>query len=138
MTRDNHFRFKHITSVRFQDMDAGGHVHHSVALSYFEEDREAYWRSVVGDPWNGTANYVIAESDVKYHKRILYPTMIEVAVRVSEIGRTSLMMEYEGMSEVGDLLISGSTFLVMFDYQEELPVRVPEDVKLAIVNWENA
>ncbi|SVB18685.1 uncharacterized protein METZ01_LOCUS171539, partial [marine metagenome] len=29
MTRDNHFRFKHITSVRFQDMDAGGHVHHS-------------------------------------------------------------------------------------------------------------
>jgi len=27
---------------------------------------------------------------------------------------------------------------VMFDYQEELPVRVPEDVKLAIVNLENA
>ena len=42
MTRDNHFRFKHITSVRFQDMDAGGHVHHSVALSYFEEGREDF------------------------------------------------------------------------------------------------
>ena len=36
------FQFKHTSPVRFQDLDAGGHVHHSVALCFFEEAREAY------------------------------------------------------------------------------------------------
>jgi acyl-CoA thioester hydrolase len=108
-------------------MDAGGHVHHSVALCYFEEAREAYWRSVVGD-----TKYVLAELEIKYHQRILYPMMIEVGARIAEIGRKHLIMEYEGSSEGGDLLISGNTLLAMFDYRKGVSVRVPATVNSAI------
>ena len=131
------FQFKHTSPVRFQDLDAGGHVHHSVALCFFEEAREAYWASVVGSSWNGEAKYVIAELDVKYHQRIFYPMTLVVGVRTSEIGRKHLVMEYEGKAEEGDLLISGNTMLVMFDYKREASIRVPEDVKTSISNWEN-
>jgi len=135
MTINNHFRFKHISPVRFQDMDAGGHVHHSV-VCYFEEAREAYWRSVVGDLGIGDTKYVIAELEIKYHQRILYPMMIEVGARIAEIGRKHLIMEYEGSSEGGDLLISGNTLLVMFGYRKGVSVRVPATVNSAISSWE--
>ena len=46
-------------------------------------------------------------------------------------------MEYEGKAEEGDLLISGNTILVMFDYKREISIRVPEDVKTSITDWEN-
>ncbi len=133
----SHFRFKSTSPVRFQDMDAGGHVHHSKVLCFFEEAREAYWRSVVGSSWDGTAKYVIAELEVKYHRRILYPMTIMVGVRVSEIGRKHIVMEYEGISESGDLLISGNTLLVMFNYEKEVSIRVPEDVRSSIGGWED-
>jgi hypothetical protein len=42
------FRFHHPVVVRFRDIDAGGHAHHSQALVYFEEARSAYWSEVVG------------------------------------------------------------------------------------------
>ena len=136
MTINKHFRFKHISPVRFQDMDVGGHVHHSVALCYFEEAREAYWRSVVGDLGIGDTKYVIAELEIKYHQRILYPMSIEVGAKIAEIGRKHLMMEYEGNSEEGDLLISGNTLLVMFDYRKGVSARVPATVNAAISSWE--
>ena len=131
------FQFKHTSPVRFQDLDAGGHVHHSVALCFFEEAREAYWASVVGSSWNGEAKYVIAELDVKYHQKILYPITIVVGVRTSEIGRKHLVKEYERKAEEGDLLISGNTILVMFDYKREISIRIPEDVTTSITDWEN-
>ncbi len=136
MAMNNHFRFKHISPVRFNDMDAGGHVHHSVALCYFEEAREAYWRCVVGDLGDNDIKYVIAELEVKYHRRILYPTVIEVGAKITQVGRKHLVMEYEGSSEAGDLLISGNTLLVMFDYRKGISVRVPLTVSSAISTWE--
>ncbi len=131
------FQFKHTSPVRCQELDAGGHVHHSLALCFFEEAREAYWASVVGSSWNGEAKYVIAELDVKYHQKILYPMTIVVGVRTSEIGRKHLVMGDEGKAEEGDLLLSGNTTLIMFDYKREISIRVTEDVKTSITDWEN-
>ena len=41
-------RFHHAVAVRFRDLDAMRHVHHTAPLLYIEEARAAYWRAVAG------------------------------------------------------------------------------------------
>ena len=118
------FRFHHPVQVRFQDIDVGGHAHHSKALCYFEEARAAYWRDVAGRGTPREVNYILAEASVRYHARVLYPGLLTVATRVSVLGGKHFVMEYEARSEEGELLVSGSTVQVMYDYAKRASRRM--------------
>lgn len=119
------FRFRHPVQVRFQDIDVGGHAHHSRALSYFEEARAAYWREVAGRRTPEEVDYILAEAGIRYHARVLYPDRLTVGTRVSVLGKKHFVMEYEVRSGEGKLLISGSTVQVMFDYAAGASQRIP-------------
>ncbi len=119
------FRFRHPVQVRFQDIDVGGHAHHSRALSYFEEARAAYWREVAGRRTPEEVDYILAEAGIRYHARVLYPDRLTVGTRISVLGKKHFVMEYEVRSGEGKLLISGSTVQVMFDYAAEASQRIP-------------
>ena len=110
------FRFQHPVQVRFQDIDVGGHAHHSRALSYFEEARAAYWREIAGRRTPEDVDYILAEARIRYHARVLYPDRLTVGTRVSVLGKKHFVMEYEVRSSEGQLLVSGSTVQVMYDY----------------------
>ncbi len=109
------FRFIHPVSVRFRDIDVGGHAHHADALIYFEEARWAYWMEVVGKGLDDL-DYVLAECRVRWHARVLWPQTVRVGVRVVRVGRKHFEMEYEVRSTAGEKLQSGSTVQVMYDY----------------------
>ncbi len=130
------FSFRHSVEVRFQDVDAYGHAHHSRALIYFEEARSAYWRDVAGVGRGGATGYVLTEVAVQYHERISYPLTVDVGVRVTQIGRKHFVMEYEARSDDGRLLISGRTVQVMFDYETRKSIPLPQEIRAAIEAWE--
>ena len=130
------YRFRHPVDVRFQDVDLYGHAHHSKALIYFEEARWAYWHDVVGHSRLQDAAYVLSEVRVRYHERITYPLTLDVGVRVTLLGRKHFVMEYELRSTEGALLASGSSAQVMFDYQKEISVLIPSEVRRAIEEWD--
>ena len=119
------FRFQHPVQVRFQDIDVGGHAHHSRALSYFEEARAAYWREVAGRRTPEDVDYILAEARIRYHARVLYPDRLTVGARVSVLGKKHFVMEYEVRSSGGQLLVSGSTVQVMYDYGAGASQRIP-------------
>jgi acyl-CoA thioester hydrolase len=123
------FRFMHPVSVRFRDVDVGGHAHHSEALIYMEEARWAYWAEVAGRVGIDSVDYVLAEARLRFHERVLYPGTVQVGVRVVSVGRKHFEMEYEVRSEQGELLQSGTTVQVMFDYGSGASVRVPDDLR---------
>ncbi|HSM06212.1 MAG TPA: thioesterase family protein [Longimicrobiales bacterium] len=111
------FRFQYTVPVRFKDIDIGGHAHHSHALVYFEEARAAYWRDVVGRTGLEDVDYILAELHVRYHARVLWPQELRVGVRVSRLGKRHFEMAYEVRGAAGDLLVSGSSTQVMYDYE---------------------
>jgi acyl-CoA thioester hydrolase len=129
---DAPFRFHHPVSVRFRDIDVGGHAHHSQALVYFEEARAAYWREVVGRSGIDDIDYIMAEARVRWHKRVLWPQVLSVGARVSRLGRKHFEMEYEARDAAGDRLQSGSSIQVMYDYAAGAPKSLPEQVRAAI------
>lgn len=123
------FRFHHRVPVRFRDIDVGGHAHHSAALVYFEEARAAYWREVVGRGGIEDIDYILAEATVRWHRRVLWPQEVVVAVRVSRLARKHFEMEYEVRSEDGGKLQSGRTVQVMYDYDAGASRSVPPEVR---------
>ncbi len=135
------YRFRHAVDVRFRDVDAMGHVHHSLALVYFEEARAAYWRDVAGQPGLDDIGYILAEVGVRYHARIRYPSRPLVGVRTSRLGTRSFTMEYalwlpSGTPGAEDLLASGHTVQVMFDYAAGESCVIPDDVRGRIREYE--
>lgn len=130
------FRFHHPVDVRFQDIDIGGHAHHSKALVYFEEARAAYWREVVGRPGLEDVDYILAEARVRYHARVLYPDRLDLGIRVSVLGKKHYVMEYEVRSGGGRVLVSGNTVQVMYDYEAAATKNVPPEVGERILSFE--
>ncbi|HSW30891.1 MAG TPA: thioesterase family protein [Longimicrobiales bacterium] len=129
---DPSFRFRHSVVVRFRDIDVGGHAHHSEALVYFEEARSAYWREVVGKGGLDGVDYILAEAEVRWHRRVLWPQTLSVGVRVSRLGRKHVEMAYEVVGEEGERLQSGRTVQVMYDYAAGEATRIPDAVRAAI------
>jgi acyl-CoA thioester hydrolase len=130
------FRFQHPVVVRFRDIDVGGHAHHADALIYFEEARAAYWREVVGREGLADIDYIMAEAQVRFHARVLWPQTVSVGVRVSRLGKKHFEMEYEVRGEDGVRLQSGRTVQVMYDYHRGAAMRMPDPVRAAIESWE--
>ena len=126
------YRFHRTVDVRFNDIDVGGHAHHSLALVYFEEARAAYWRDVVGRSGLQDIDYILAEATVRWHRRILWPASLDVAVRVPLVARKHFVMEYVADTPAGERLLSGSTVQVTYDYGAGASKRIPDDVRAAI------
>jgi len=126
------FRFRHSVDVRFRDIDVEGHAHHSAALIYFEEARAAYWRQVAGRAGIDDIDYILAEAQVRWHRRVLWPQRLSVEVRVVRMGKKHLEMEYEVLAEDGTRLQSGRTVQIMYDYAAGCTASIPDDVRAAI------
>jgi acyl-CoA thioester hydrolase len=102
--------------VRFHDLDAMGHAHHTLPLIYLEEARAAFWREIRGDASLDAIDYVMAEITLRFHARILYPSEITVGLRVTNVGGKSWATDFELRDQEGTLLSSGSSVQVMYDY----------------------
>ncbi|MGI8650077.1 MAG: acyl-CoA thioesterase [Rubrobacter sp.] len=100
--------------VRYRDLDTLGHVNNAVYLEYFEEIRFAYWWKIaamigvtefVGGDIPG-AQFVIAETTVKYRVPIALTDTLFGATRVRSVGNRSYTMDFE--LRVGDSFEGGN------------------------------
>jgi acyl-CoA thioester hydrolase len=129
-------RFHWPVDVRFHDLDAMGHAHHSLVLVYIEEARAAYWRDVADRRDVADIDYVIAEVTIRFLHRIFFPGRLDIGVRVSRLGRSSFDMEYEVRDTGGELLATATTRQVMYDYATATSMAMPEEVRARISAFE--
>lgn len=130
---DERFNFVVDVPVRFKDIDVGGHAHHSHALVYFEEARSAYWERVTGRRGLDGVDYILAEITVRYRARILWPETLRVGVRTTRLTRKTFEMEYEVRNGAGEVVLTGASTQVMYDYRAEGTINVPDGHRRAIL-----
>lgn len=130
------FRFKHRVAVRFHDLDAMGHAHHTLPVIYFEEARAAYWREIAGRPTVDDIDYVLADMHVQFKHRVLYPATLTVYAGVTHIGNASFVMDYELRDDEGAVLATGKTVQVMYNYETNRSMRVPAELRERIESFE--
>jgi acyl-CoA thioester hydrolase len=120
----------HRVAVRWQDMDALGHVSHVVFLTYLEEGRDAWLRS----HGVGRDEYVVGRCAVHYRAEIPPDApAVHVTCAAAEIGRSSLTTREELRDEDGNLLAEAEFGLVLWDPRERRsrPIHDRERASLA-------
>lgn len=113
------FEFRKELQLRWNDMDALGHVNNALFITYFETARGHYMlEACPGWDWQKHM-FLIANVNVDFRKELLLlaqkPT---VWMRTAKMGTKSFVLEYVITSENnGETLIhaSGSTTQIMFD-----------------------
>lgn len=114
------FSFERELDVRWSDFDSLGHVNHAAYASYCEHARLKYLESVLGltleELATGEEGYsmVIANLEIDYRYPISVPDSVVVAMGVTDLGRSTVVMEYELRAE-GEVAATVETTLVAVD-----------------------
>jgi acyl-CoA thioester hydrolase len=110
--------------VRYQDVDALGHVNNAIYATYLEEARVQYLPDVLGD--TGAIEAVLANLEIDYRRPVtLEDGVVTVAVSVVDVGTKSVTFEYEVYAS-GDLAAEASTVQVAYDADTGSSVEIPE------------
>ena len=135
----NGFRFFHPIEVRYGDLDPQGHVNNASYLTYLEQARIAYIRQLGLWPSGSFLDIgiILADAQLTFRSPILFGQPVRVGVRVSRLGNKSLAMEYrleDGQS--GQVLASGSSVLVAYDYRTGQTIPIPPKWRETITHFE--
>jgi acyl-CoA thioester hydrolase len=114
--------------VRFSDTDGLGHVNNANYLSFLEVARIDYLRRVVNRVKIEEFGVIIARVEIDFKSPVLHSETLLVGCRVSEIGGSSIKMDYRVEDKAsGRLVAEAKSVMVAFDYDLNKPVRVSEE-----------
>jgi acyl-CoA thioester hydrolase len=122
------FKFSATTRVAFSDTDAQGVVYYGRYMPYFDLARVEYHRSLDmlrSEPQDN--EFVMRAMHVEYHMPARFDDLIEVDVRISRIGTSSVTYEFAAYLEGEILAVTATQTAVLVDLREERkPCPVPD------------
>ncbi|SDQ36058.1 acyl-CoA thioester hydrolase [Halopelagius longus] len=116
--------------VRFQDLDAVGHVNNAVYATYCEQARVDFFEDVIGLR-STDLNIVLASLQLQYRKPIEGTGTVSVELDVPEVGNSSFTMAYE-LTYEGEVVATGESVQVVVDPETRESVRVPDSWREAV------
>ncbi len=135
------FRFKTPVRVRWVECDAQGIVYNGAYLGYLEIGQAEYYRNlgiaIYVIPQSGYFDSVVVKSTQEFKSPAKVDEIIELHVRVSNIGNTSLTLNLEIYPEGSDrLLTSIETVYVGYDAATEANKPVPDAIRQLVTHFE--
>jgi acyl-CoA thioester hydrolase len=137
------FRFSAHARVWFSDTDAAGVVYYGRYLPYFDHARLEYHRDLglraleLRALWHGEREFVMRAMSVKYEAPAVFDDLLEIFVRTSRIGRTSVTVEYAAYRAEDDrLMCTAVQTLVLIEVAERRPTPIPTTYRAAIGAFE--
>lgn len=134
------YRFYHPIEVRYGDLDPQGHLNNARYLTYMEQARIQYIRSL--GLWRSDTfldiGIILAEITITFKSPVLFGQPVRVGARVTRLGNKSMDMVYTiEDSRDGRELANGSSVLVTYDYASGKTVPIPAHWRTTIQSFEN-
>lgn len=133
------FHYAVYTRVAFSDTDAQGVVYYGRYLPYFDLARTEYHRQL-GPVDVKRSEFVMRASNVDYLAPARFDDLLEVFVRVAQIGRSSVTYLYAahhvGEDATDTLMVTASQTLVLIDHSSRATVPVPERFRVRVSEFE--
>ncbi len=135
------FRFMTKIRVRWMECDGQGIVYNGAYLDYLEIGQAEYYRNlgfaIYIIPQSGYFDFVVVKSTQEFKAPAKVDEIIELHVRVSNIGNTSLTLNLEIYAEESDrLLTSIETVYVGYDTATESTRPVPDAIRELVTHFE--
>lgn len=125
--------------VFWGDQDAFGHVNNNAYFRWFESARIAYSERIGLLDLFRTERIgpILASIACDYRRQITFPDTVQVGVRVTRIGRSSLGLEHAIVSQSqAAVAAEGTSTIVVFDYRANKPHPVPPSIRQVIQEME--
>ena len=126
--------------VNWGDLDALGHVNHSVFAKWMETVRMIYFSEIGMMNLYEDSNIgpILARIEIDYELPIVFPDVVTVSTSVSRIGNSSFDMKYkiESLSNKGKSAATGSVVCVLLDYTSGMPHNIPPKIRESIARLE--
>lgn len=137
----NNFKFKHTLRVRSYEVDWAGIVHNAVYLQYYEVSRIEYLKhlgiEVSYQNINTQSRIVIVRNEINYKSPARFDDILDIHVRISEIGNTSFTFESIIINPKEKKYISDNLSVhVWLDEKTGEPMNVPKDFVHVIKSFE--
>jgi acyl-CoA thioester hydrolase len=126
-------------SVRWGDVDSMGHVNNAKYFTYCESARMSYFAAVRMNDHKEAELHgpALAAANLNFRRQVRWPAELEVATRVTEIGRSSFKMEYEIFHRgTGERVADGTGVVVWVDYGTGRSIPLPAGLKAEIRGFE--
>ena len=127
--------------VRWMECDAQGIVYNGAYLGYLEIGQAEYYRNlgfaIYIIPQSGYFDFAVVKSTQEFKAPAKVDEIIELHVRVSKIGSTSLTLNLEIYPKGSDrLLTSIETVYVGYDAATESSRPVPDAIRQLVTHFE--
>lgn len=136
MQRDD---FRHFVdlAVRWGDMDAFGHVNNAQYFRYLESGRIDYLEEVLKRDFEAEETIIVADIQCAFIQQLHYPVTLEVATRVSRLGRTSIHLVSAIYRQGEEQAVATSKgVLVWFDVVRQRSTPIPAALRERVVDFE--
>ena len=119
--------------VRWRDLDAFNHVNNSSYLTFLEESRLQWLRTVPGEWFTAHAMPVMAAVDLHYRKPITWPSEIDVLLSCERLGNTSITIgnRIVDRNDADCVYADGNIVMVWVDPASGAAVALPEAIRTA-------
>jgi len=134
------FKYAAFIRVGFSDTDAQGIVYYGRYLPYFDLARVEYHRHLnLLEKAFREEQFVMRASSVEYLAPARFDDLIEVFIRMKQIGRTSATYECAAYRVEDDvLMVTATQTLVFIDLEERRALPIPAWYRDAIRGFEGA
>lgn len=134
------FNFSLPLQMRWNDLDALGHVNNALFITYFEIARGHFILQACQD-WNWHKDmFLIANVNADFKKELLLTANDpKVHVKTIKIGAKSFVLEYAVTSKKENETIlhaTGTTTQIMFDMKTRSTIEVPDWVRKSLEDFD--
>ena len=131
--------YVHRLRVRYSECDAQQHVFNANYLMYFDVAATEYWRAI-GCPYPGAltdrgVDTFAVKATLEFHAPARYDDVVDLLVRTTRFGRTSLRLALE-IHRGGEHLVTGELVYVLASTADRKPTTIPDFLRDAISGYE--
>ncbi len=113
---------------RFAETDQLGHINNSTLAVWFEEARTPVFRLFNPDLSHSTWNLILARLEIDFIAQLYYGQPVTIETGIVKIGNSSLTLQHLAYQQ-GQPACRGQSVLVHFDYQQQKPTTIPENIR---------
>ncbi|MBD0293369.1 MAG: acyl-CoA thioesterase [Jiangellaceae bacterium] len=122
-------------AVRFDDLDAYGHVNNVTFAEYLQEARVDFAHRYLADDLSPHEGSVVAHQSLDYHRPVPFRTEpLQVVLWVTRIGRSSFDVAYE-IRDADTVYVTATGALVAFDVAAERPRPLTEAERATLAKF---
>lgn len=132
------FKYSALERVGFSDTDAQGIVYYGRYMPYFDLARVEYHRHLgLTRTQRQAREFVMRANTIEYLAPARFDDLVEIFVRVSRIGRTSVTYEFAAFRMEDDvLMVTAHQTLVLIELETHTACDVPESFRTVIRAFE--